>query len=381
MQALDGVRILDLSGGIAGPLGVLQLAEHGADVIKIEPPGGRPDRRSPASRVYNRSRRSVTLDLKQPEAVRILRDLCGTADVLVEAFAPGTMAGWGLDYESLRPELPRLVYCSVPAWPTGMRYEHLPGWEALIHARTGQQWENTGFRSGPVFLHSPVASFGAMFLVPTGIMSALVARDRTGRGQHVEISLLQGVLSLTTQNWNWTDQGQFLLDKVHPPGIHQMSIYECADGEWIHASTMSGVAPTRSEGSILGIEDVPPAALWAMPAEERAAYEARRREAFKGRDRAQLIDELHSAGLGSEAVVAPHERFDHPQLKETGGVVQVDDPEVGPTTQLGVMIFLESTPGQVQGPQPAPGAHNGEVLGALGYDEAEVAALRARGII
>ena len=220
---------------------MLQLAEHGADVIKIEPPGGRPDRASPASRVYNRSRRSVTLDLKQPDGVRLFRELCATADVLVEAFASGTMAGLGLDYASLCEELPRLVYCSIPAWPSGTRYEDLPGWEALVHARTGQQWENTSFRSGPVFLHSPVASFGATLLVPIGIMSALIARDRTGRGQHVEVSLLQGVLSLTTQIWNWTDQGQFLLAKTHPAGVHQASIYECADGEWIHASTMSGV--------------------------------------------------------------------------------------------------------------------------------------------
>ena len=381
MQALDGLRILDLSGGIAGPLGVLQLAEHGADVIKIEQPGGRSDRRSPASRVYNRSRRSVTLDLNHPEGVGILRELCGTADALVEAFAPGTMARWGLDYGSLHEELPRLIYCSVPAWPSGMRYEQLPGWEALVHARTGQQWENTSFRSGPVFLHSPVASFGAMFLVPTGIMSALVARDRTGRGQHVEISLLQGVLSLTTQNWNWTDGGQFQLEKVHPPGIHQMSIYECAGGEWIHASTMSGVTPTKSEGAILGVDDVPMEALRVMAADELASYQARRREAFKRRNRAELIEEMHSAGLGSEAIVAPHERFDHPQLQQTGGVVQVDDPEVGPTTQLGVMIFLESTPGQVQGPQPAPGAHNEEVLTALGYDGDQVADLRSRGVI
>jgi crotonobetainyl-CoA:carnitine CoA-transferase CaiB-like acyl-CoA transferase len=381
VQALDGIRILDLSGGIAGPLGVLQLAEHGADVIKIEPPGGRPDRASAASRVYNRSRRSVTLDLDQPDGVRILRQLCATADVLVEAFAPGTMAGWGLDYESLRHEVPGLIYCSLPAWPSGTRHEHLPGWEALVHARTGQQWENTSFRSGPVFLHSPVASFGAMFLVPIGIMSALVARDRTARGQHVEISLLQGVLSLTTQNWNWTDKGQFLLEKVHPPGIHQNSIYECANGEWIHASTMSGVTPTRTEADILGVDEIPLVTLWSIPPEERAGYEARRRAAFRQWDRAELIEELHSAGLGSEAIVAPSERFDHPQLIETGGVVQVDDPEVGPTTQLGVMIFLESTPGAVKGPQPEAGAHTDEVLGSLGYDETEVAALRARGVI
>ena len=99
-----------------------------------------------------------------------------------------------------------------------------------------------------MFLHSPVASLGATMLVPIGIMSALVARDRTGRGQHVEVSLLQGVLSLTTQNWNWTDRGQFQLPKTHPPGVHQSSIYECADGEWIHAAMSAGVAADAQRG-------------------------------------------------------------------------------------------------------------------------------------
>jgi crotonobetainyl-CoA:carnitine CoA-transferase CaiB-like acyl-CoA transferase len=380
MQALDGVRILDLSGGIAGPLGVLQLAEHGADVIKVEPPGGRADRRSPASRVYNRSRRSVTLDLKDPGGVHIFRELCATADVLVEAFAPAAMARLGLGYEALRDDFPRLVYCSVPAWPSGSRYENRPGYEALVQARTGQHWENPSFRPGPVFLHSPVASFGAMLLVPIGIMSALVARERTGRGQHVEVSLLQGVMSLTTQNWNWTGQGQFMLSKDYP-GTHQTSIYECAGGEWIHAATMSGVPPVRSEASILGLEEVSPSALSSMPPGERAEYETRRREAFLARDRDELVSELHSAGLGAEPVVAPHERFGHPQLRATGSVAEVIDPEVGSTTQVGVTIFLDGTPGEVKGPQPLAGAHTDEVLRALGHDDAELAALRAKGAI
>jgi crotonobetainyl-CoA:carnitine CoA-transferase CaiB-like acyl-CoA transferase len=234
-----------------------------------------------------------------------------------------------------------------------------------------------------VFLHSPVASMGAMFLVPIGIMSALVARDRTGRGQHVEISLLQGVLSLTTQVWNWTDQGQFLLPKVKSTvaGVHQASIYECANGQWIHASTMSGVPPTRSEAEILGVDEVSPAEMSSMAPERREQHEARRREAFKRRDRDKLVEELHAAGLGAEAIVAPHERFDHPQLQDTGGVVQVDDPEVGPTTQSGVMIFLDGTPGEVRGPRPRAGAHTDEVLRSLGHHDDELAALREKGVI
>ena len=380
-QALEGLRILDLTGGIAGPLGVLQLAEHGADVIKIEPPGGRADRSSPASRVYNRSRRSITLDLRNPEGVGLFRALLATADVVVEAFGPGTTAALGIDYPSLCDDFEQLVYCSVPAWPSGSRFEGLPGYEAIVQARTGQQWESTTARTGPVFLHSPVASMGAMFLVPIAILSAIEARRRTGRGQHVEVSLLQGVMSLTTQNWNWTDRGQYSLPKSHPAGVHQMSIFECTDGEWIHASTQAGMTPTRTEASILGIEDIAFEVLFSMSPQERAAHEEEKRAAYRRHNRQDMIDTLHASGLGAEAIVAPHERFSHPQLQATGAVVEVDDPDIGLTTQIGVTMFLEGTPGAVKGPQPRAGAHTAEVLGSLGYREADLASLRARGVI
>jgi crotonobetainyl-CoA:carnitine CoA-transferase CaiB-like acyl-CoA transferase len=380
-DALAGVRILDLTGGIAGPIGVLLLAEHGADVVKVEPPGGAPGRNLPSDPVYSRSRRSVTADLATPEGRDVLLKLCETADVLVEAFAGGTMASLGVAYEDLEARCPRLVYCSVPAWPTGTRYQDRPGYEALVHARSGQQWENTSFRPGPVFLQSPVASLAAAFLVPIGIMSALHARERTGKGQHVEVSLLQGVMSLTTQVWNWTDSGQFLLAKTQPPGVHQASIYECAGGEWIHAATTAGITPTRSEGQVLGIDDLSMAEIFALSADDRAAYEETKRAAFLKRNRDELVDEFHSAGLGAEAIVAPHERLSHPQLVATGSVVEVDDPEVGLTTQLGMTIFLDKTPGRVKGPRPLAGADNNEILGAAGYGSDELAAMRESGVI
>ena len=267
VQALDGVRILDLTGGIAGPLGVLQLAEHGADVIKIEPPGG--------SAAATRAR----LDRAQPQppvgharpapstrAREVFRELCATADVVVEAFAPGTMAEWGLDFESLHEEFPRLVYCSVPAWPSGSRFEDVPGYEALVHARTGQQWENTSFRPGPVFLHNPVASMGAMLLVPSGIMAALVARDRTGRGP-----ARRGVAAAGRPV---AHDAELELDRPrqlparqdvagrHPPGVD----LRVRGREWIHAPMRSGVEPTRTEADVLGLEDVSMAELFSMSA-------------------------------------------------------------------------------------------------------------------
>ncbi|MBL7522775.1 CoA transferase [Frankia sp. CNm7] len=366
-RALDGIRVLDLTGGIAGPLGVLQLAEHGADVIKVEPPGGRPGRALPASVVYDRSRRSVTLDLKDPDGARRFRELLATADVLVEAFAAGTMTRLGLDHAALRDEFPRLVYCSVPAWPTGSRFAGRAGYDALVSARAGLHWEVPSWRPGPVFQHSPVASLGAAYLVPVAIMGAIVARERTGRGQRVEVSLLQGAMTLTTQNWNWTDTGQHGLPNTFP-SIHQAGIYECANGEWIHAAMVTGGKPTRTEGEILGIEDVAPAVLFTMPPAQRAAHEAKKAAAFATRDRAELIDELHAAGRNAEPIWPPHERFGHPQLQATGSVVEVVDPEAGPTTQIGPVVFLEKTPAAVAGPRPVAGAHTDEVLGALGRD-------------
>lgn len=379
--ALSGLRILDLTDGVAGPLGLLFLAEHGADVVKVEPPGGSPARAEPSAPVYGRSRRSVTLDVTVEEGRRLFLDLCASADVVVEAFGGKRMAELDLAYDDLAARFPRLVYCSVPAWPSGTRYEARPGHEALVHARTGQHWEVPSFRPGPVFLHSPVAGLAGAFLVPIGIMSALHARERTGRGQHLEVSLVQGVLSLTTQNWNWTDQGQFGLAKTHPPGVHQRTIYQCRDGGWIHASTHAGVSPSRTEASILGIEELSWEEQQQLGPEERAVYEASKREAFLRWDRDDLVEAFHRAGLGSEAIIPPHERFDHPQLRATGSVVEVEDPKLGKTTQLGNVIFLDRTPGAVAGPQPCVGAHTEEVFGELGYTGDELRRLSEQGVI
>ena len=118
-----------------------------------------------------------------------------------------------------------------------------------------------------------------------------------------------------------------------------------------------------------------------MPPEELAEYEASRRAAFLARDRDELVAEFRAAGHNAEPIVAPHERFEHPQLQATGSVVEIADPEAGPVTQVGVTLFLDATPGEVKGPQPMAGTHTEEVLAALGHDEAEIAGLRAKGVI
>jgi crotonobetainyl-CoA:carnitine CoA-transferase CaiB-like acyl-CoA transferase len=381
---LRGVRVLDLSWGIAGPVGVLLLAELGADVIKVEPPGGDPFRHQPGYHVWNRSRRSVVLDLKAEAGRDAFLRLCADADVLVETFSPGTMDRLGLSYADLSSQLPRLVFCSVPAYPPGHRFADRPGWDATVQARSGMQSEQPGWRPGPTYLHFPAPSMAACFLLASGVLSALISREATGRGQHVQTSLYQGVLAYTTQIWQEHEKAPAgfhgIMAKTYPPGVHQTSLFECADGEWIHAATMNGLTPTRTPEEILGLDPVDPRALYGDP-DLRARHEARLRAAYAQRSRNELIKEFHEAGLGAEAVVPMVDVFSHDQFVANGMAATVEDPELGATTQVGVPAVLCGTPGAIQGGQPRAGAHSREVLTEARYSAAEIDRLLEAGIV
>src|SRR5262245_18740493 len=175
-QALDGLRILDLTWGTAS-LGVLLLAEQGADTIKVEPPDGDPFRSYECYKVWIRSRRSVTANLKCDAGLAAFLALAETADVVVDSFGIGTMDRLGIGPEALRAANPRLITCSVPAYPVGLRYQHRPGYDARVAAASGQQWEQPGWRPGPIFLPMPMPSSGMIWLVSCGILSALHARE------------------------------------------------------------------------------------------------------------------------------------------------------------------------------------------------------------
>lgn len=381
---LAGVRVLDLTWGMAGPLGVLLLAELGADVVKVEPPGGDPFRAQPGYHVWNRSRRSLALDLKSPAGRDAFLRVADGADVLVESFHPGTMDRLGLSYAELGERLPRLVYCSVPAYPPGHRFASRPGWDPLVQARAGMQAAQPGWRDGPIYLHFPAPSMGACFLLAYGVLAALLAREESGRGQHVETSLYQGVLAYTTQIWQEHEKAgaafRTMMGKSYPPGIHQGSLYECAGGRWVHAATMSGRTPTSTPEEILGVERVDFSRLMADP-ELAAAHDARIRAAYRARDREELIEAFRAAGLNAEAVEPMAEIFSHPQFRANGMAVTVEDPELGPTTQVGVPTVLARSPGAVAGGQPGVGAHSREVLAEAGLTSDEIDALVGAGAV
>jgi crotonobetainyl-CoA:carnitine CoA-transferase CaiB-like acyl-CoA transferase len=383
--ALDGLRVLDLSWGIAGSLGVLLLAEQGADVVKVEPPGGDPFRDYSGFAVWNRSRRSVTIDLKRPEGVDAFHRLADDADVVVETFLPGVTDRLGIGFDALHTRNPRLVYCSCPAYPEGHRLAGRPGYDALVQASSGQQWEQPGWRLGPIFLHMPMPSMAAMFLVPTGILGALVAREETGRGQHVRTSLFQGALLYTTQIWTWVPNARSdfygTMVKSYPPGVHQEMIFETAGDTWVHTSVMSGLAPIKTQDELLGVPEASdPMRFPTLSLEERNAITAARRAAYKSHDRDELMESFRENNHAIEAVDTMEHALGgdgepHPQLLANDMIATVDDPDYGHTTQVGVPIHLASTPGAIRGPRPAVGQHNDEILGALGYSSDQIAAI------
>ena len=236
--ALEGVRVVEAGSGIAGAMAMMVLSDHGADVIKVEPPGGDPMRAFDSSIVWHRGRRSVVLDLDTAAGRDQLLELLGTADVFVETFAPGATARWGLDYDSVRDALPSLIYVSQTGYVRGTDAQDRPAIDLLVQARSGEQYEQPGWRDGPIFLPRPLPSLGTSFLLLNGIVAALFARETTGRGQHVETSLYQGVLAFTTQLWQDIERESpdvWGIGRETQPGV-----YECADGLWVHSMHGAG---------------------------------------------------------------------------------------------------------------------------------------------
>ena len=176
---LEDLTVLDLSWGTAGAVTTMLLADRGAAVVKVEPPGGDPFRATPGYAVWNRGKRSVVLDLGEPGDLASFREVAETADVVVESFSPGTTSRLGIDEPTLRfSRNPGLVYCSITGYGRTSAYRDRPGYDGLVQAHLGLQNEQPGLRDGPVFLHTPLPSFGAALLASAGIRAALVARGR-----------------------------------------------------------------------------------------------------------------------------------------------------------------------------------------------------------
>jgi crotonobetainyl-CoA:carnitine CoA-transferase CaiB-like acyl-CoA transferase len=395
---LADVKVLDLSWGIAGPLAGMLLADHGAEVTKVEPPGGDPFRSHSGARVWNRGKRSAVLDL--PAERDVLLALADDADVVLESFAPGTTDRLGIDYATLHARNPALVYCSITAYGRGTRHADRPGYDALVAARTGMQWEQRGWRGGvvarmtgtepnlpdleppdgcwdgtdrpgPLFPYSTWPSLAAAFLATTGISAALRAREVTGRGQWVETSLLQGVLIATWGSWQRAEHPDapgydtWIFDSRTTRGL-----FECGDGRWVCQWVPNpAFALGASEGDELRLTDdvrAPrddPTRISPNPDEIVVLhhYYPLMAEAFRKFPADEWVRLAEQVGIAMQPVRSPEEALADPALLADGCVAVVDDPELGPTRQVGITYRLSACPTAVRGPAPSVGQHADEV--------------------
>ena len=359
---LEGLKVIDLSWGVAGPLITMGLSDYGAEVVKVEPPGGDPFRRNPAYVVWNRGKKSVILDLKSKDGQEAFHKLVAGADILVESFRPGVTARLGIDYPKLHADHPQLIYCSVTGYGRHAVSKDRPAYDILVQARSGMQNEQPGNRDGPIFLYLPLPSHAAAYLAQCGITSALHARELTGKGQWVETSLMQGVLAFTTMIWNWVERPPpafyDILSKEAPSGL-----YECGDGQWVHCMGGYHLVIAKALG-----EERAKAVLSEMGV---LTLESRRRlhvatvEAFKKLPREEWLQFLSQNDVSAQAVRHTSEAFQDAQVLHNGMIVEVDDPRLGKLRQVAPPWRLELNPERVQGPAPEPGQHTEAVLKAL----------------
>jgi len=384
-QVLSGFRILDFGQYMAGPFAAMLLAEQGAEVIKVERPGGDPFRNKPGFMVWNRSKKSITLDLKREEGRRIARELARHADVLIENYQPGVASRLSIGYEAIREINPRLVYCSISGFGLKGPYRELPAWDPIVASKVGVFADQAGEGNPPLYIVMPMPSYYAALMAAFSITTALLTREKTGRGQLVDISLLNALMFACSVGL-LEFEGNIRIPFNNPQGsIPLYRFYEGSDGKWFFLGLGNFTFFTKF-ALILGHEEwlVDPlfegAPFLIMPPRNEQVIRMLK-EIFLTRTRDEWIDLLRSKDIPC-APAQPVEKFlDDPQVLANEMVVEVDQPGLGKVREMGVPVKLDLTPGQVKGPSPARGEHTEEVLsGLLGYSGKEIAKLRDQGI-
>ena len=388
---LDGFTVVDFTRVLSGPFCTMQLADMGARVIKIEQRGTGDDTRawgppfihgeSSYFLSVNRNKESVTLDLKHPEARRILDPLLGKADVVVENFRPGTMQRLSLDYETLSARHPRLIYCSISGFgQTGPRRSE-GGYDAVAQAEgglmsiTGPE-EGAGYRLG-VAVSDIVSGMFAM----QGVLLALIARGRTGHGQLVDVSLLDSTAALLTYQagiYFATGGSPPRMGNRHPT-IAPYETFTAADGELVVA-----VGNDDQWRRFCGVIGQPELAQDARFSENRlriANYDQLRpilADALRPRARGEWVPALKAAGIPCGAVRSVTEVLRDPQLIAREMVQSIEHPVAGTIGTLGPPVHLSATPAVIRRPPPTLGQHTDDILRRdVGLNDGEISALRA----
>jgi len=379
---------------LAGPFCSMELADMGAEVIKVEEPGKGDDTRgwppfAGGEATYfmavNRGKKSLTLNLKAPEGQDILRRLIRRADVLLENFRPGTMERLGFGWERLRVENPRLVYCSISGFGESGPEASRPGYDLIVQGESGIM-DLTGFPDGPpVKVGNSIADLVSGMAAAQGIALALLARERGGRGQKVEIGMLDVMASLLTYQAGlyWNAGGRPARRGNQHPSIVPYEVFQAQD-----AYLTLGVANNSLWERCCGALGRPD--LAKDPRFDTEARRVQNRDALipllnaelGTRPAAEWLERLDRAGVPAGRIKSVGEVCESPHLKARGMTVTLAHPKAGPITVMGVPIRLWGTPGAASAPPPLLGQHTEEILTRLlRMPRARVERLRAAGAI
>jgi crotonobetainyl-CoA:carnitine CoA-transferase CaiB-like acyl-CoA transferase len=380
-ELLSDMRVIDLSTGPAGGMATMVLADFGADVVKVEPPGGDPYRRLSNAPLWLRGKRSVVLDL--PAEAGTLQDLARGADVVVVSYPPGADAALGADYEALSASNPGLVYCAITGWGSTGAYARYPPVEALVAAKSGRMNIFRGLtrRDGPSYAAVQVGTHAAAQAAVQGTIAALLVRERLGIGQRIETSLLRGMLphdsmGLFMQQFAHlqpSGQQDFSDDATRMPTLNYHPVMT-SDGRWIQLGNLlehhfySFVAAAGLADYIFGTGHAGQPATW--PAEAREAARDFMLEHMRTRTADEWMAIFRADGnVAAEPFATTQEALTNSELTMAGDVVETVHPRLGQVRQLGPLANFERTPGTVAATEPAVGEHTEQVLAELARDQ------------
>ena len=395
MTPLDGITVLDLSRVLAGPYCTMQLGDLGARVIKIEQPGRGDDTRAwgppfvNGESAYflsiNRNKESLALDLKHARARPILDAILDRADVLVENFRPGAMERLGLGCDAIARRHPRLIYCSISGFgQTGPRRAEA-GYDAMMQAEGGLM-SITGATDGPPFrLGVAIGDIATGLFAVQSILAALFARERTGRGQRIDIAMLDAVTALLTYQASIlfaTGAAPTRMGNRHP-SIAPYDTFPAVDGSFVLAvgndDQFGRVAALIGEA---GLASDPRFATNAARVVNNDALRAILVHAFSTKRRDDLLHDLTAAGIPCGAVRGVAEALADPQLVAREMIVPLEHATAGPIRVLGTPLKLSETPASVRRPPPILGQHTDTILATdLGLTSSEIRALRETGVV
>ena len=389
---LDGIKVLDCSQILAGPYCSMLLADMGADVIKIEKPGGGDDTRrmgppfldeeSAAFLAMNRNKRSVVLNFKHPDGVAAMKKMLVDADVVIENYRAGVMQRLGLSYDTVRELNPSIIYCSISGFGRTGPYAERAGFDLIAQGMSGVM-SFTGIPgSPPVKVGVPMADLNAGLYSAYGILSAYIHRLKSGEGQFLEVSIMEAALAYTV----WESASYFATGQVPPPlgSSHRLSApyqaFRTADGH------ITIGAPNQSNWQrmcqSIGRDDLLADDRYADNAgrlTNREQLEIDLEETFCQRTTAEWCEVLEDAGVPAGPIYDMAQVWEDAQVQARDMDVQLNHPTVGEIRNIGLAAKLYGSPGRIHSPAPLLGQHTREVLTEFGFSDDEIADLMSAG--